>query len=1676
MSSGYESNINSAINYAAANGISTVSIPSGTFTIKNPIYIRTGITLTGQGANSTTIRLADAICNDSSSQFYIAPSMKNAYGTMVGLIMPYGGRVNNVKFHDFSIDANRYSQYGVGHGFGYFNTIQLPNSNYIEVYNMNFYDSLGDFVRVYGDKTTPCTNVNIHNCSMRDGGHDSVFILRGKEITVRDCTIVARVNACIRLQDVYGGYVYNNNLSGHPTIDSGACMELAAQYWDAIKLDVHDNKVSESWGPGIELVSIRSGNGNANSESVRIHHNLFYNCGNQHGNIPLTAGIGTEGINNVNIENNVLIGNKGGGVLVSKYLGKIGGAYSGMVINVKNNIFIANQLRKASIKSSISNSGWGAYNAMGSSHRMIVSYNYFYKNVSGDIGNAYKTEGNYNGDPKLAAWSLTSGVNNQDCHLKSKYGRYHNGTWVKDSEHSPCIDKGDPSFGYGNEPQGNGGRINIGRYGNTNQASLSSGSIKPSLPVADFTASTRYGKAPLKVQFTDLSTNNPSLWKWDFGDGWESSSQDPIHMYYSDGVYNVTLKVSNSAGSDTHTISNYITVSEREAPSPTPEAAFSYTPVAGITPLKVQFTDKSSNDPTSWLWTFGDGTTSTAKNPSHTYTTGIYDVKLTATNSNGSSSLTKYDAVKVTEGNPIASFSGSPLTGSTPLTVKFTDNSYNKPTLWNWNFGDGITSTQQNPEHVYTEAGNYKVTLKVTNKYGTDILTKSNYIKTVSGNPYTKDMYDNRIVSYKANNTFSNTGYLDVGSDSNGSYRSLLWFNLDDYKNKTFKSVKLWLYWYGTGLRSEDTIIEVYRPANQWNPDKVSWNYRTDGTKWDNVGGTWYDKNNVKQGTVPYDSIKLNGSVDPTESYYELNVTQLVNEYANNKYNNYGFLLKAKVENSNYIKFHSLENGSNLVVPYLQLVEEEEVIPIARKFIVAGDGSGDVNCDGKDDHIQINQAIKLVNDNPTKYSSVFLKGPFTYNIGGTVKVMGILEGDDTAVVKLNNNAKWAANVPLLKEYKSAINGISISGFTIDGNRANNTNVVSGKGYYDLIYISNCSNISIYDMTLINGHNNGVYTDNCTGVHVHDNDIELVGYDGFIARNCKYVDAYNNIVNCRINNGIHIYNSDYLEVYGNEVYSEGSGAAGIFIEKYGTVQMVHINVHDNKVYNTMYAGIVIIGYSSFSANSAVAYVKNNIVYNTGAKSMEKQSGGIIVSGFNSDIENNTVDGCYSCGIGIREVNGAAIITGTVIINIRSNIITYIQKNSANDKGYGLDYDILQGHEVRQQNNCIYETAGPSQHNVNPSTGDTANIYVDPLFADRTNHDYHLKSIAGRWSEIQNKWFSDDVNSPCIDAGYADSEFQLEPEPNGERINTGAYGNTIYASLTGDHPIATNHAPVLATLNNKVAEVAKLLTFTLQGTDEDEDTLSYTMEPALTGATLGLYTGVFSWTPTNEQVGTYEVTFTVSDGYLTDSQTINIGVTKGETVSLVTNEIIVNVLREATPTTVYNLLPHFSIGGRLVNGQNTKFRTLIMTDLSAYAGKTITSAKLSMLWYYPDGKERGYDTVLEVYRPVAWTKEAACWNNRIANTAWATLGGDWYDKNGAVNGSVPYTSETFIANVVPDHQFHDIDVTDLIQEYCNNTYTNTGFLIKAQIENSNTIGFFSQRMLSNVQLKLTIQYTN
>jgi PKD repeat protein len=246
-------------------------------------------------------------------------------------------------------------------------------------------------------------------------------------------------------------------------------------------------------------------------------------------------------------------------------------------------------------------------------------------------------------------------------------------------------------------------------------------------PVAAISANKTSWSAPAAIQFYDRSTGFPTAWAWDFGDGETSNVKNPVHTFDATGNYTVILTATNDLGSDTKTAIDYIIVSGSSAPV----AALSANKTSWSSPAAIQFYDRSAGFPTSWAWDFGDGATSTLKNPVHTYTgIGNYTVNLTVTNEVGSDTKVAADYIRVSgSAAPVAAISANKTSWSSPAAIQFYDRSAGFPTSWAWDFGDGTTANVKNPVHTYTGIGNYTVNLTVTNEVGSDTKVMPDYIR-----------------------------------------------------------------------------------------------------------------------------------------------------------------------------------------------------------------------------------------------------------------------------------------------------------------------------------------------------------------------------------------------------------------------------------------------------------------------------------------------------------------------------------------------------------------------------------------------------------------------------------------------------------------------------------------------------------------------------------------------------------------------------------------------------------------------------------------------------------------------------------------------------------------------------------------------------------------------------------
>ncbi|AKB83080.1 hypothetical protein MSBR3_2502 [Methanosarcina barkeri 3] len=482
-----------------------------------------------------------------------------------------------------------------------------------------------------------------------------------------------------------------------------------------------------------------------------------------------------------------------------------------------------------------------------------------------------------------------------------------------------------------------------------------------------------------------------------------------------------------------------------------------------------------------------------------------------------------------------------------------------------------------------------------------------------------------------------------------------------------------------------------------------------------------------------------------------------------------------------------------LLVNFLLLASVSTALCATSSSIVyvAGDGTGKYNCDGKDDHVQINQALKFVASN-SKYTTVHLKGPFTYVIDDTLLIGSntILEGDSSAVIKLANNAGWVAMKPLIKQMSSSGNSnIVVRGFKVNGNRKGNSKVSLGDGHYNIMYFTNCNNIKVYNMYMYDGLGDGLRANSCKNIQFYNNKLYKMGHDGLFAISSQYVQAWKNRITCRTNSGLRIWNSNHVKFHDNVIdsfYDWSAGGPGIQIEKGGTDTgtMDSISIYNNVIHNTYGPGIWIFNYDTASATKDLGKnvrIHNNVFYRTGTNPSITWVGGVIISGFhNTYIENNVFDGIYHVAIAnLYPENYSPSYTSKSVYAIiaRNNIIvnTLKRKKSPGGTGYGvMNYLASKNHKIYLQYNCLYNNAVGNYKSCTSKT----DIHVNPLFASQTKHDYHLKSTTGRWNG--KTWVKDTVISPCIDAGHPSWSYSHEPKPNGKRINIGRYGNTIYAS--------------------------------------------------------------------------------------------------------------------------------------------------------------------------------------------------------------------------------------------------------------------------------------------------------
>ncbi len=494
--------------------------------------------------------------------------------------------------------------------------------------------------------------------------------------------------------------------------------------------------------------------------------------------------------------------------------------------------------------------------------------------------------------------------------------------------------------------------------------------------------------------------------------------------------------------------------------------------------------------------------------------------------------------------------------------------------------------------------------------------------------------------------------------------------------------------------------------------------------------------------------------------------------------------------------------------------------------IVATDGSGDYNCDGSNDDIEINQALTEIAGTG---GTVHLKAG-TYIISAPIELAGnntILEGEgsDHTTIKLVDEADWGevfgegetANYltaePLIRNKEGALHGLTLRNFKINGNKYNQhfthptrgeVSVPDGHGNYDAVYFSpgntteRLSNILISHVYVYENNSDAFIVFNGNGVTVEYCRTLRIGHSAIYFLDPVNCLAEHNHFTIAANSGIRWYDGNHIIIRNNFLQGDpgkdGSSNFCIQVTSGQTSRVLDdVVIENNEMRYTAGAAIALDAKTPAQAKGVI--IRNNSIYqsgNMGTWVNQRETGGINIKNFTDTlIENNTIVNCIGSGIRLGgnvgfndawdEVKG---LTAVIRNNIITNMIhddTVIEEIPA----YGID--VADGNAAFCTYNNLWNNHSGNYHGtssgVGSLSGDPGFLHVDlGTNFNNTNGsaDFHLQSETGRWNDTVLAWEIDSATSIAINAGAPDTGYANEPEPNGGRINMGMYGNTIYAS--------------------------------------------------------------------------------------------------------------------------------------------------------------------------------------------------------------------------------------------------------------------------------------------------------
>jgi hypothetical protein len=545
---------------------------------------------------------------------------------------------------------------------------------------------------------------------------------------------------------------------------------------------------------------------------------------------------------------------------------------------------------------------------------------------------------------------------------------------------------------------------------------------------------------------------------------------------------------------------------------------------------------------------------------------------------------------------------------------------------------------------------------------------------------------------------------------------------------------------------------------------------------------------------------------------------------------------------------------------------------------VATDGSGDFNCNGRSDQIEINKALQYAKNNDI--DTVYLKSG-TYIIDNSIKVPSYmtLTGDQDATVELIKGWRVTRSdmfTPMITSATSASSDITISGFTINGNRYNQNAIIAMKEVdsFPAIQFFSSERITVKDMVIRDIAGDGIKLHGGKGHHmILNNTIHDTGHDDIFLKSENYATIDGNTLSrVAADCGIRLDNCANTMVTNNSIWTDKNalyGCSGIYLLKHANkLDSYNITIAYNSIYDTREMGIVLAiakGANNIPVTSARdVHIYNNTIHGAGTnyRTGYPYGGGIWLDGWsNVIIENNVIDGSMGDGIayGQRFANTQSATYTTLV---RNNIITNtVDSPVLTNDGYGINNRLGSNYRFVLESNVIWNNVNGNYNNVDSSDTD---INEDPLFVDPSNHDFRLMST---------------VTNPLTDEGNPVYDSINESEPDGDSINVGQYGNTTEASKSAsDKPalVDDNRAPIITLFEPVDAtefEEGSVVNVSVGAVDAEGDTLSYTI--AIDGTEVSTSTS-YEWYLDDASAGSHVIEVTVSDGVntVTSSHTVSV----------------------------------------------------------------------------------------------------------------------------------------------------------------------------------------------------------